>query len=206
MPGRPRKVSLGRAGKEYGSGRNGMVMGETWMPLRAKSGSYWNTAVSLPSSSTTAPMARPQRCTEATVLMAGSVRAGGFAVLRPCAQLCTISLGANGLSSSPHCSPSRSEPAKSAGRQQRINALSVKQAVWGPADDATRRGFRVAAGSRRGGSALSNGWATRSRRGLTGPVQLIASKTRAPCSAISLAASRIWYAAYHQTWFCHRVL
>src|ERR1700722_11914346 len=101
MPGRPRKVSWGKAGKEYGSGPNGMVMGETWMPLRAKSWSYWNTAVSLPSSSSTAPMACPQRCTEALVLIAGSVRAGGFAVLRPCGQLCTISQGANGLSSSP---------------------------------------------------------------------------------------------------------
>jgi hypothetical protein len=61
MPGRPRKVSWGRAGKAYGSVRNGMVMGETWTPLRAKSGSYWKTDVWLSSSSTTAPMARPQR-------------------------------------------------------------------------------------------------------------------------------------------------
>ena len=81
--------------------------------------------------------------------------------------------------------PHGSSPGMSAARQrapavkQRIRALSIPQAVWSPTNGATRPIFRAVDGSRRGGSELSNGWARRSRRGLTGSGQLVASKTRA---------------------------
>ena len=38
------------------------------IPLRAKSGSYWNRATSRPSSSATAPMVRPKSCTSAILV------------------------------------------------------------------------------------------------------------------------------------------